>query len=602
MDQTATIGGLRSLDLGLLSSTEPQTCFEFSSALGRLFTEREASGDVAGAAAALLLGRVCYFYFRPDWPGNPWGPMSYGGGSRSITADDLTSNELDALAAFTPNIDSLELQARVADVLWECKCGHQFARLAIEAYRRSADQTEDPIDWLCFVEKLERATDLAASVGRRQSVHVEILDHLQGLVIKYRQKQECGFLPGRLMRILLGHRHGDAVLNSAICEELATSFLSARGWNFAVSYWDLASAWHRKNKNDDEAERCQRELGESMIARGQDEADRTRIGSSYSAGWLLRGIEVLRRSSADPERIDELHKELLGQQRLALAEFHTIEIPGKEMYEDGCKQSGEWMKAHLTGIPFEDAIARFVAAIPLTDTERLRETVSSSSANSLRFSVGVAAVDLEGKTAATVEGAPLSEGPADTQLRAAMFEEASRTGWPLACDFMIEPGRNTILAEHRIRLQDLAFLVQPNAFVPRGHESIYLRGIHAGFHGDFMASSHLLIPQVEQSIRMAIRGHGVNTSTIEGGLQKERDLGWLLTHEKAEEAFGADLLFDLRGILIEKFGENLRNNMCHGLIPAESFYGTSGSCYFWWLTLRLLWIGHQFTVEAEAGT
>ncbi len=39
-----------------------------------------------------------------------------------------------------------------------------------------------------------------------------------------------------------------------------------------------------------------------------------------------------------------------------------------------------------------------------------------------------------------------------------------------------------------------------------------------------------------------------------------------------EEIFGPDIAFDLRGILIERFGDNMRNEFAHGLMPEGAFY------------------------------
>jgi len=46
------------------------------------------------------------------------------------------------------------------------------------------------------------------------------------------------------------------------------------------------------------------------------------------------------------------------------------------------------------------------------------------------------------------------------------------------------------------------------------------------------------------------------------------------------------MVFDLRGLLIERYGSNLRNDMAHGLLDYEAFY-SGPAIYFWWLTLRL---------------
>ncbi|MFM6367672.1 MAG: DUF4209 domain-containing protein, partial [Dolichospermum sp.] len=47
-----------------------------------------------------------------------------------------------------------------------------------------------------------------------------------------------------------------------------------------------------------------------------------------------------------------------------------------------------------------------------------------------------------------------------------------------------------------------------------------------------------------------------------------------------------DTLLDIRGLLIEHSGSNLRNKMAHGLISDDDFSSSIFS-YLWWLVLRL---------------
>lgn len=72
----------------------------------------------------------------------------------------------------------------------------------------------------------------------------------------------------------------------------------------------------------------------------------------------------------------------------------------------------------------------------------------------------------------------------------------------------IAPARDAIIEEHTIRRSDLLFLVLNNSLIPQGHEGIVLRGIQAGFHGDWLIAMHLLIPQLEASIREVLQQLG----------------------------------------------------------------------------------------------
>jgi hypothetical protein len=97
----------------------------------------------------------------------------------------------------------------------------------------------------------------------------------------------------------------------------------------------------------------------------------------------------------------------------------------------------------------------------------------------------------------------------------------------------------------------------------------------------------LIIPQVENSIRYLLEQRGVTVSRFDDeGIQDERPLNDILYCPEIDEIFGEDLAFDLRGLLVERHGSNLRNKVAHGLMSFDGFYSIE-TIYFWWMTLRL---------------
>jgi len=77
------------------------------------------------------------------------------------------------------------------------------------------------------------------------------------------------------------------------------------------------------------------------------------------------------------------------------------------------------------------------------------------------------------------------------------------------------------------------------------------------------------------------------TSVLPSGVQREKDMNELLTDSNAEQIFGKDLLWEMRSLLIEQSGPNLRNRVCHGLANSDDI-NSSSSIFLLWLTLYLL--------------
>jgi hypothetical protein len=168
-----------------------------------------------------------------------------------------------------------------------------------------------------------------------------------------------------------------------------------------------------------------------------------------------------------------------------------------------------------------------------------------------------------------------------------MFSHAMQHQWRLRVRGYIEPARLQLVNDHQPTLRDLAFLVQNNPFIPPGHTGIFLRGIHAGFHGDFLIASHLLVPQVENSLRHVLETHGVDTSNLmSDGTQPVKVLGAIFGMKESTEIFGDALCFELRGCLIEKTAWNFRNRIAHGFVSEAECYSDAAET-IWWLVLRL---------------
>jgi len=273
-----------------------------------------------------------------------------------------------------------------------------------------------------------------------------------------------------------------------------------------------------------------------------------------------------------------------------MSEMQTIRIPSEgsdleEKLEQSAKAAAELVKGHC----FEDAILRLAYVSDPSRPAELRKRIETNEGGGVFTQIfGASTVRSDGQISDTMP--PLaSDDPKEREEAVVkeMYSQARTVDWPARVQVLIEPARQQMIGEHAARRVDLLFLVQDNPFVPVGREGLFLRGLHAGLHGDIVLALHLLLPQVEHSIREIFTAHGVITSKLESDdTQDERDLGWMLTNPQMAKIFGEGMAFDLRGLLVERFGLNLRNNIAHGLLAEPQMF-TPGTIYAWWLVLRL---------------
>ena len=214
----------------------------------------------------------------------------------------------------------------------------------------------------------------------------------------------------------------------------------------------------------------------------------------------------------------------------------------------------------------------------------LRETLRDYP---LQFIIGSVFYNESGKVVARKPGINLSSSNESESVFQLNMAQLAQRKQQIFANAIIFPAIYQIRSEHNPCLDDFHFLISSNPLVPPGREMIYARGLLEGLRGDFLTATHLLIPQIEHSIRylMEARGHIVSGLTT-SGIQDEHNINGLIDRPELQEILGEDIIFDLKVLLVDRFGSNLRNRMAHGLMDSNQFV-MSDNVYLWWLILHL---------------
>ena len=386
---------------------------------------------------------------------------------------------------------------------------------------------------------------------------------------------------------------------------MARTFDKNKQWDFANFYWELAAEWHRRAKDQDAARESRIRGAESWVRKAEHNLTGGKLGAGFSAHWIGAALETLRQACARPERIEELHRRLRELQKLATNELSPLQLSDSVVarYESEIQKLAEAARAHVSGRAFDEALFKLAFIRQPVDPNDVIQCVENESSQTVfRNLFPSTAVSSTGLTAEAMPPRPLTEGSAlnDWRMQNA-FLHARSFEWPTEVEAFIEPARQQFIKEHSAGLSALSAIVYANPFVPQGREKIFARGLAAGFNHDWLIATHLLIPQLEAAVRSVFNGLGIITSNLESdATQEERQLRWLLYHEQMEKTFGAARAFNLRALLVERFGANLRNDIAHGLLPERAFY-TPAIVYFWWLVLQLCCMGHRISLRDGPG-
>jgi len=511
----------------------------------------------------------------------------------------LTPEDLDFLAEIAIEVSDPELQARITDILWSSRRNYRMAQLAVDAYLQSATVLEDPEKWsLCFY-RIARALHLSHKINYHPEI---VVAHIEAVLGRY-NGEDPSWLSASLIQLLQEKKLGDPQKYAALAEKAAKLAQINCDWYRARKYWEIKARWHRIKK-DGEKERAAAMLAAETYVKEAEEFTKKQPPSYLRASsFIQQAVETFRSIRGTKEetveakkRAEEVHKLLIEYQeksRQEMVNIYSATLDISDVVEKG--------RACVRGKNLQDALFALAISISPIAVSQLRKEVQQDAHDYIAPHLFPKAIVNEmGKVTAQQPGSILSTNPQEAE-EAMRFEMHHAAIWhqDFYAQAFIEPAREQINLEHRIEIKDLLPIVHHNPFVPPDREDLFAKGLYAGLIGDFITSTHVLIPQIENSVRYLLSQRGVITSSLEKGIQNEYDLNKILYQSEIKDIFDEDTLFDLKGLLVEHSGTNLRNRMAHGLIDDEEFSSPMMS-YLWWVTLRLCCLPMMYIYQQQA--
>jgi hypothetical protein len=497
-----------------------------------------------------------------------------------VTPASLTDEEVELLREFAGEATDPELRARFADYLWLKTRDRNYGEIAVDNYLSSALRLRDPEKWPGCAGRYERAAALAASLGKKNARYTRTIETIEEYLAELKGEDPL-FLSEYLMSILLDQKQGDRLRYAALAEKCALAAEQRGNFYLALHYWNLKVRWHAALK-DTEGERNARiAAAESVVKDGETRIHGERRSFLAAADFVQRGLAMLQKAGAPQERINELAVRLKEYQARSLSELKPLgaKFDATELVNEA--------RAAVAGKSLSEAITAFVDLphLPKRDSVR-REVLKRAKKFVFSHLFGETQVNSEGAAIAGRGSVSGDEVDETDNVLALMYQDVVHS-FGLQAQTTIGPAWRQVQDEHVIREQDMSVIVHQSWFVPPSREPLFARGLAAGFNGDLMTAIHLLVPQIEPTIRWQLQHRGVNTMRLNrDGYHEERDLNQLLAMPEAKEFLSDRVHFALTAILTSRFGYNLRNNLAHGLVePPEC---DSVICLFFWALVLLV--------------
>lgn len=544
---------------------------------------REAS-DPAADALQVLSG-IASYHFVPDNRVEPFQAMATFGDRRSLIPGDLLAEQIEVLAAFSPDIPSPALRARVSDVCRlrvpkNADAGMRAVRAYVDCVamvlRGETEFAFEKKSAACVTgcELLQRATVIARRLGWDRAE----FDPLRNLISEVSQTAADANDAWRFVQIApinLANGIWDLMAVANAAERLA---MREEDHFCQRELWKLAARAYHRAKDDENENRCLIAAAETYVGN----ADARSESAMVQVSFLDNAIQALRPIPGTSQRRREL------QDRLNAIQPNIRDEMSSFSHEENITELVESVEEAVSGKRLSDVLKAFFTCERSPDPDTLRKQVLENGFNSISALIPMVLSDHQGRTRFKAPGLSFKGAPDEDQVRFLMNQQ-ERFRRQIAVSGKINTIRRVIMNEHFVSLDMLTPIMEASAFVPPNHELIFAKGAFRFLAGDDIEAAHLVLPQLENSLRHVLALSGIETNRINpDGTQEEAMLSRLLEEYRdpllkmisAAMLQEVDLLFNFRG------GASVRHELAHGKMEDGDFWSPDVA-YATWLVLRL---------------
>lgn len=358
--------------------------------------------------------------------------------------------------------------------------------------------------------------------------------------------------------------------------ELVAHFDKTNNYQKAIDYREELI---RINKKDNAKVKALRWRIVKLLEKQADALDWEKSSNAFHIiNFIQKAMNILSEindSESKSER-KRLAKRIEPVKELSLKEMKCISSGSFDI-----SPAIESFKKEIDNLSFEEAIIALMSHSNPIGLQSCAKNLSKRGAISDMFASNI--LDSKGRTICVVPGLL---GASDEDKMHCYEHEAMKHNQLMSQAFYSNYLK-LFNKKHTVTKDNIRFILEDNLFIPEERIDSFIIGVVSGFNFDFITALPILMPQVENSIRLIAEELGaVVYKTAYDGSVECLSLESILDLPEIKNAFEEDFIFNLRVHYTSKFGFAMRNNVGHGLeddILLNSYNGLA----VWWYTFRL---------------
>lgn len=449
-------------------------------------------------------------------------------------------------------------KARYNDFIWEVSHDYVYARSAIKAYLDCVGIFYKNKWEIELVDALQRATELALTLNDRENIEASRLALIQSIKTladakNFRWSLE---LIDSMIEIKRYLKEGDIEVAVKVAESGVEFYKNVPdGFHLQRSFIEKLISLMNALRKPEKASEYAHQIADSLEKEGDWKLTHYPSGDLVAA-FIYQQAAASYRELGQKEKTNELLKKVKEHTEKAEAGFKefsfAVEIPAEPVE----KYIQELVSLDLSVALQKLSNANFL----LPNIKSIRADVEALKGKSLALVVPMVSIrDNNPALRSETEAELIEENVVDKVVMDYKFK-ASIIGSIIDALVQKKGLNKDNLVSNLVNTQ--TFENCSNKLLEAGFERY--------FANDFASCLHILVPQLENALRLMLPKLGLSTSVINDvGSVKEKTLGAILREPKIIELLGEPMLYNIRSLLEDKRGDNLRNDIAHGLISYE---------------------------------
>lgn len=528
-----------------------------------------------------LLLQVASLGQRYDEKENVFCPrMVWNDGGRSFSLEDMSEDDFRILEGLSYEKLPLALRARVADILWVTRKNYLAGQKAAESYLQLFKDLFDPRQWSACINSIRRAITISAQLGKKKELYSSICE------LAFRKLLELDgndplFLSISLIDLLSGQKYREADDYLPVADKI---IIGAKASSF-IHKVETAYETKRKllvwKKDDRAAQSSQIDLAQYYEKEADDVIDKDIQGLFDAVRYLEKCVHIYRNNSL-PLESERIQRKLLDYKKRIPSAMNPVNgtIQSEGLYQQ--------VMRNLEGLSFEESILRLVQSTSFFTKDFLKEKVLEEQRKfPFKNLFGEQLIDAEGQTIITIPPLDIAEPEKDIPLLEMHMHKAALDLELCAGETVLRWSIERLNRDFQFECRDLMFLVENNPIIPEGREEIFCQALYMGLRAEIYTALHILAPQTENLFRHIAKSVGGLVITFEDdNTSKSKTLTSVFDIPELVDCYDPDHLFLFQGLMNERSGANIRNEIAHGIMDPGK--GNSGiGIYFVCAVLKL---------------